>query len=170
MSDFLQAVSLQSFFYEELSRVNQKTVQPLHPQFIFYASLIMERYALADTYFEEREGKVREKILGVKLLESEHMQGKRKKNTLKDIGDTSLVLCGYFSDSLKKKLVDESYYHQIGTQAYKRLDSLEPQFLNQLSFFENLSKIFGKVAAVMTVVFKERLSAQSQTFLIKKVA
>ena len=130
----------------------------------------MEQYALAQNYFEEREGKVREKILGVKLLETEHMQGKMKKTALRDIGDTSLVLCGSFSDSLKKKIVDESYYQQIGTQAYKKLDALEPRFLNQISFFSDLARLFSKVTAIMSVVFKESLGPRQNDYLLKRSA
>ncbi len=170
MADFIQATSLQSFFFEELEKVNQRHVSPVPKKLIFYASLMMEQYALAQNYFEEREGKVREKILGVKLLETEHMQGKMKKTALRDIGDTSLVLCGSFSDSLKKKIVDESYYQQIGTQAYKKLDALEPRFLNQISFFSDLARLFSKVTAIMSVVFKESLGPRQNDYLLKRSA
>ena len=170
MADFIQATSLQSFFFEELEKVNQRHVSPVPKNFIFYASLMMEQYALAQNYFEEREGKVREKILGVRLLESEHMQGKMKKTALRDIGDTSLILCGSFSDSIKKKIVDESYYHQIGTQAYRKLDALEPKFFNQNSFFRELAILFTKVTALMSVVFKASYENKQSHFVIKKIA
>src|SRR5262245_43562577 len=40
---------------------------------------------------------------------------------LKDVGDTSLYVSGFFSDSLQRKLVDVDYYIQMGGAAYMEL-------------------------------------------------
>jgi hypothetical protein len=40
---------------------------------------------------------------------------------LKDVGDTSLYISGFFADSLQRKLVDVDYYIQIGGHAYGEL-------------------------------------------------
>jgi hypothetical protein len=40
---------------------------------------------------------------------------------LKDVGDTSLYISGFFSDSLQRRLVDVDYYIQIGGHAYAEL-------------------------------------------------
>lgn len=40
---------------------------------------------------------------------------------LKDVGDTSLYVSGFFSDSLQRKLVDVDYYIQMGGAAYAEL-------------------------------------------------
>lgn len=40
---------------------------------------------------------------------------------LKDVGDTSLYVSGFFSDSLQRKLVDVDYYIQMGGAAYCEL-------------------------------------------------
>jgi hypothetical protein len=40
---------------------------------------------------------------------------------LKDVGDTSLYISGFFADSLQRKLVDVDYYIQIGGAAYGEL-------------------------------------------------
>jgi hypothetical protein len=40
---------------------------------------------------------------------------------LKDVGDTSLYVSGFFSDSLQRKLVDVDYYIQMGGAAYSEL-------------------------------------------------
>ena len=37
---------------------------------------------------------------------------------LKDVGDTSLYVSGFFADSLQRKLVDVDYYIQMGGAAY----------------------------------------------------
>jgi len=40
---------------------------------------------------------------------------------LKDVGDTSLYVSGFFADSLQRRLVDVDYYIQIGGRAYGEL-------------------------------------------------
>ena len=46
--------------------------------------------------------------------------GERVK-TLKEVGDTSLYVAGFFAESLSKKLVDVDYYVGLGTRAYGEL-------------------------------------------------
>jgi hypothetical protein len=41
--------------------------------------------------------------------------------TLKEVGDTSLYIAGFFAESLSKKLVDADYYIGIGSRAYSEL-------------------------------------------------
>src|SRR3954449_7129509 len=40
---------------------------------------------------------------------------------LKDVGDTSLYVSGFFADSLQRRLVDVDYYIEIGGRAYGEL-------------------------------------------------
>jgi hypothetical protein len=40
---------------------------------------------------------------------------------LKDVGDTSLYVSGFFADSVQRKLVDIAYYMQLGGTAYLEL-------------------------------------------------
>ena len=89
--------SLQSFFYTELQEINEKLVGPLPRETIFYSSLVMDKFGDAQKYFEVVEGKVRNKTLGVMLLEAAKISGEAKQSKLTDIGDTALLICGYFS-------------------------------------------------------------------------
>jgi hypothetical protein len=43
---------------------------------------------------------------------------------LKDIGDTSLYVSGFFGDSLTRRLVDVDYYIAMGVAAYRQLATL----------------------------------------------
>lgn len=44
--------------------------------------------------------------------------------TLKKLGDTSLYISGFFSDSLSRKLVDVDYYIAMGGRAYSAVHAL----------------------------------------------
>ena len=151
-SDLVLETSLQSFFFDELTRVNQKSSRPLPKETVYYSSLVLDHYGESVKYFETVEGKVREKVLGVKLLESCHLPRGTQARELRDIGDTALFLCGFFSDSLNGKIIDTSYYQQIGRSAYKRLNDLIPDAYETPSFFAKLSNSFAGVTMLMNVV------------------
>lgn len=58
--------------------------------------------------------------LGMKLAQPGDDPSERVRN-LKQVGDTSLYLAGFFSESLSRSLVDVDYYVGIGQSAYSQL-------------------------------------------------
>ncbi|MDB4966217.1 MAG: hypothetical protein JWN44_1906 [Myxococcales bacterium] len=58
--------------------------------------------------------------LALKLAQAVNSPDERIRQ-LKDVGDTSLYVSGFFSDSLQRKLVDVDYYIQMGGAAYMEL-------------------------------------------------
>ncbi len=58
--------------------------------------------------------------LGVKLASPGQAPGERVKS-LKEVGDTSLVVAGFFAESLGRSLVDVDYYVSLGKSAYGQL-------------------------------------------------
>lgn len=67
----------------------------------------------------------------------------------KKMGDTSLYISGYFSESLNKKLVDIDYYIKMGQMAYAQVYALNPNLgiYNKLSErFDRLVDLLGQVS------------------------
>ena len=58
--------------------------------------------------------------LGLKLAQPGEDPSERVRN-LKEVGDTSLYVAGFFSESLTRSLVDVDYYVGIGQSAYSQL-------------------------------------------------
>src|ERR1044071_5861299 len=58
--------------------------------------------------------------LGLKLAAAPDSPGERVR-TLKEVGDTSLYVAGFFAESLTRSLVDVDYYVGLGQTAYTRL-------------------------------------------------
>jgi uncharacterized protein YidB (DUF937 family) len=58
--------------------------------------------------------------LGIKLAAAATSPQQRM-NTLKEVGDTSLYVAGFFAQSLNRSLVDVDYYVGLGQQAYTEL-------------------------------------------------
>lgn len=158
--------SLQTYFFDELQKMNSKSTRPLPTETIFYSSLVMDKMGESKLYFETVEGKVRDKILGVKLLEASNLSREGQKTAYRDIAETSLLLCGYFAESLNKKIVDYSYYQNLGEIAYSRLNSLVPEAYHVPSFFKQVSHSFSNLANVMTLVSQNLMGQESLSPLL----
>ena len=59
--------------------------------------------------------------LGVRLARAMHEAGIAQRDSLRKVGDLSLFISGFFSDSLNRSLVDVDYYIQLGECAYGSL-------------------------------------------------
>lgn len=59
--------------------------------------------------------------LAVKLAQSAAADAGERVRTLKEVGDTSLYVAGFFAESLSRKLVDADYYIGLGRGAYAEL-------------------------------------------------
>ncbi|MEK6625093.1 MAG: hypothetical protein AABY86_09000 [Bdellovibrionota bacterium] len=166
-SEIILETSLQCFFFDQLTEVNKKSLHPLPQETIFYSSTVMDKYSESGNYFENVEGHIREKILGLKFLESQSMSRQNQKRILNDIGDTALFMCGYFSESTNKKLVDSRYYMSMGIMAYERLHHFKPDYLEIPCFYLNLSRSFATITLLIgTVAQKLQGDGQEMIFFV----
>jgi hypothetical protein len=62
--------------------------------------------------------------LALKMAQSKAQSRDERARSLKEIGDTTLYVAGFFSDSLTRKLVDVDYYMAMGESAYSQLAGL----------------------------------------------
>jgi hypothetical protein len=87
--------------------------------------------------------------LAVKLLRAMNSGGSSQRLGLRQVGDASLFISGFFSDSLRRGLVDVDYYVSLGGYAYRSLvhhdDTLSP-------IFEELSEKFVAFVDVLSDV------------------
>jgi hypothetical protein len=56
--------------------------------------------------------------LGIRLARAMQAAGLAQRDGLRKVGDLSLFISGFFSDSLARSLVDVDYYIQLGECAY----------------------------------------------------
>ena len=87
--------------------------------------------------------------LAITLLRAINSGGNSQRLGLKHVGDASLFISGFFSDSLRRGVVDVDYYVSLGGYAYRSLvsadDSLSP-------IFEELSEKFVAFVDVLSDV------------------
>jgi hypothetical protein len=77
--------------------------------------------------------------LGMKLAQPPINAGERIQ-TLKQVGDTSLYVAGFFAESLTRSLVDVEYYIGLGQSAYAQL-------ARSLGSAHSLSDIYNELSA-----------------------
>src|SRR5207244_1985597 len=88
----------------------------------------------------------------------------RQRATLKEIGDLTLFTSGFFSDSLRGKLVDIDYYVSMGGTAYTALSRYETDTFSPV--FAELAEKFIAFVDVLSEV-SERTSCASNADLLR---
>ena len=102
--------------------------------------------------------------LAFRLAEALDAAGMRQRASLKQIGDFSLFVSGFFADSLNRKLVDVDYYVSIGGTAYTALSRYETDTFSPV--FAELADNFVRFVDVLSEV-SERASLSSNADLLR---
>lgn len=102
--------------------------------------------------------------LGVRLAKALQAAGVRQRDGLRQVGDHSLFISGFFSDSLNRRAVDVDYYIQLGACAY---GSLARQ--GDDTFGEVFDELAGKFTAFVDVLgeVSERTALSSNADLLR---
>jgi hypothetical protein len=88
--------------------------------------------------------------LGVRFARALQSGGSNQRLGLKQVGDLSLFISGFFSDSLRRGLVDVDYYVSLGGYAYGSLgatpDALSPIFAELSDKFVSFVDVLSEVS------------------------
>jgi hypothetical protein len=91
-----------------------------------------------------------EEPLGIRFAKALQEAGIRQRDGLRQVGDLSLFISGFFADSLNRRLVDVDYYIQLGESAYGSLAHRDVTFgevFNELSEkFPAFVDVLGEVS------------------------
>jgi hypothetical protein len=104
-----------------------------------------------------------EEALGVRLAKALHAGGTLQRDALRRVGDQSLFISGFFSDSLNRSLVDVDYYMALGERAYGSLARTDDTFSD---VFDELAEKFAGFVGVLGEV-SERSALTSNTDLLR---
>ena len=102
--------------------------------------------------------------LAIRLARALESGGVRQRAGLKQVGDVSLFMSGFFSDSFRRKLVDVDYYVTIGGYAYNALSRVESDTFSAV--FAELGEKFVAFVDVLGEV-SERTSCVSNADLLR---
>jgi hypothetical protein len=105
-----------------------------------------------------------DEALGVKLARAIQAAGLTQRDELRKVGDLSLFISGFFSDSLNRRLVDVDYYIQLGECAYGSLARQGDEALGDV--FDELSGKFTAFVDILTEV-SERTALTSNADVLR---
>jgi len=114
--------------------------------------------------FLERPENDDDTALALQLAQALDSAGVRQRAGLRQVGDRSLFISGFFSDSLRRKVVDIDYYVNIGGYAYQALSRVESDTFSPV--FAELADKFAGFVDVLSEV-SERTSCTSNADLLR---
>jgi hypothetical protein len=111
--DVCLAASVDEYFHEVVtSALSAVDLQVSEPASWYLVGLLGEM----------TRARITDEALGLKLAQSANDNDPAVRvKTLKQVGDTSLYVAGFFAESLNRSLVDIDYYVGIGQTAYSQL-------------------------------------------------
>jgi hypothetical protein len=104
-----------------------------------------------------------EEALGIRFAKALQAEGALQRHGLRQVGDLSLFISGYFSDSLNRSLVDIDYYITLGERAYGSLARTDDAFSE---VFDELAEKFCGFVDVLGEV-SERTALSSNSDLLR---
>jgi hypothetical protein len=119
---------------------------------------------LLTSFVERRAAADNDAPLGIRLAYALESGGIQQRATLREIGDLSLFVSGFFSDSLNRKLVDIDYYVSIGEHAYTALSRVATETFAPV--FAELGDKFVAFVDVLSEV-SERTTCASNADLLR---
>lgn len=118
-----------------------------------YVVDILKHYLIVENLFDEEDtaGKKTRKTMAEMYLSANQLGGRVRTEKLKKVGDTSLYISGFFSDSFQRKIIDVDYYVDMGKMAFGSLaqDVGEDTFAK---LFHELSEQFLNLVDVLALI------------------
>jgi hypothetical protein len=153
MADALfRSESPTEFFRELVETAMQNQRVSAHELTSFYVVNLLAGFVQGETPGSDDDA------LGAGLLRALQTAGVAQRNGLRHVGDQSLFISGFFSDSLNRSLVDVDYYIQLGECAYRSLARCGDRGFGDV--FDELSDKFTTFVDVLGEV-SERTSLSS---------
>jgi hypothetical protein len=134
------------------------------PQTSFYLVNLLCGFLRLERGASGPSGALDDEPLALRLAQALETGGAEQRARLRILGDLSLFVSGFFSDSLARKTADIDYYVSMGEYAYGSLSRFEEAALAQT--FSELASKFCSVADVLTDV-SERSALTSNTDLLR---
>lgn len=144
---------VQEFFLTELKAVLSKHKLEATPYSVNYLADLMVRFIDTRNFFVQgADGKLQDNLLTDLYAESMQADLEARKAALRRMGDIALMVSGYFSESLNRKIVDVDYYFGMGGSAYHNLAQMQitsamRQVFSELSVkFRPFSDVLGEMS------------------------
>jgi hypothetical protein len=154
------AQSPAEFFREHVEAACVRQRLPISAPASFYVVNMLSGFArVAETHADASDAR---DALGLRLARALNAGGHARRQHLQDVGDTSLFIAGFFSDSLRRRLVDVDYYRLVGGRAYSSLGALDAA---RAEIFAELAEHFVWFVDILAEVSERTSIASDQDVL-----
>ncbi|EKD41874.1 MAG: hypothetical protein ACD_73C00473G0002 [uncultured bacterium] len=147
--------SLPEFFQEQvIAAVDHQHIK-LSEEVEFYLVNLLTSFTDTEKLFCQSEmGEREDKALAIQFLEAAASKPSQKFSMLKNLGDLSLYMSGFFSENLIKKLTGRDYYKNMGSMAYSTLSNMVfiDRQTNLKSLFDEMACKFSSLIDVVSEV------------------
>ena len=90
-------------------------------------------------------------MLSEQFLESQNLETMEKAQKLKKLAETTLYVSGFFASSLNRKIINQSYYTQVGAMVYANLSAVLAKE-DKSDLYMHLANHFVNYADVLTEI------------------
>jgi hypothetical protein len=159
-------VGTQEFFKEAVGHALSQTKVKATPLTESYLVALLNQFMTIDRLFKEdaQNGVRQRETLAEMFLKATNSPPGVRVELLKELGDSSLYISGFFGDSLNRKLVDLDYYVEMGGTAYGTLAAQ----VREESFkhvYSELAEQFAKFVDVLTYISIKALMQTNEDLL-----
>lgn len=136
------------------------------PQIKTYIVDVLKHYLCVENLYDEEDlsGRKTRKTMAEMYLSANQLGGRGRTEKLKKVGDTSLYISGFFSDSFQRKIIDVDYYVDMGRMAFGSLaqDVGEDTFAK---LFRELSEQFLNLVDVLALISQKAKITDEENIL-----
>ena len=152
--------SLESFFWGMLGEAMKERSVAAEPATEHYLVQLLTAYASQP---------VDETPLALKLLSAREAAPLQRRRQLREVGDTSLFVSGFWSDSFARRVVDVDYYIGVGGIAYGELARTGAGWTRDPfgSVYEELAEKFARFVGVLAVLSRYMMPAATPQDIVK---
>lgn len=141
--EILRHASVSEFFHTVLTDALENQHLDASEEAEFY---------LVEMLGEFTRAQITDRPLSMMLVGSAQSGPGERVKTLKEVGDTTLYVSGFFADSLERKLVDANYYIGLGETAYRELSHRLGASASVSAVYEELAEKFPRFVDVLSEV------------------
>ena len=118
---------------------------------------------------KDKNGNIMEETLAMRFGKASQETTKSARGEqFRQLGDFSLYIAGYFAESLERKLVDISYYIDMGGASYSEVANLHSK-KKEKSLFQELSEKFPSLVSILWKVNEEVIFNENEEQSILKI-
>ena len=161
----LKEIPLTEFFMERVQTAMSRHQVIGGSMVEFYLVNLLQEFHKSEKLFQTHGSKMMEKPLALILAEALESDLYTKIRCLKQLGDLSLYTAGFFSERIKRKLIDMDYYIRMGGGAYHNLSALLNRQKTFAELYSDLGNLFPSLVDVLAEVAAQSHGKSNQDLL-----